>query len=106
MHLVVLKKKVFLINKTGHDFLTNILEMGGSKEPMELFIAFRGREPEVGCIIAPFRHYSLVSRHFGGAAALSWHLTPDHVLHIQSWVRYSTVLLQRQCYRVATHAGS
>ncbi|MGL5775372.1 MAG: M3 family metallopeptidase, partial [Aeromonas veronii] len=30
---------------TGQSFLKNILEKGGSKEPMELFRAFRGREP-------------------------------------------------------------
>ncbi|BBB24645.1 oligopeptidase A [Amphritea japonica] len=32
---------------TGSSFRANILEMGGSKEPMELFVAFRGREPSV-----------------------------------------------------------
>ncbi|WP_290697067.1 oligopeptidase A [Amphritea sp.] len=32
---------------TGNSFRENILEMGGSKEPMELFVAFRGREPSV-----------------------------------------------------------
>lgn len=37
--------------QTGHDFLTNILEMGGSKDPMQLFIAFRGREPEVDALL-------------------------------------------------------
>ena len=37
--------------QTGNDFLTNILEMGGSKEPMELFVAFRGREPEVDALL-------------------------------------------------------
>ncbi|MCF2949204.1 oligopeptidase A [Paraglaciecola aquimarina] len=37
--------------QTGRDFLTNILEMGGSKEPMELFVAFRGREPEVDALL-------------------------------------------------------
>lgn len=37
--------------KTGRDFLSNILEMGGSKEPMELFVAFRGREPEVDALL-------------------------------------------------------
>ncbi len=37
--------------ETGSDFLTNILEMGGSKEPMELFIAFRGREPQVDALL-------------------------------------------------------
>jgi oligopeptidase A len=29
--------------KTGREFLTNILEKGGSAEPQELFVAFRGR---------------------------------------------------------------
>jgi oligopeptidase A len=37
--------------KTGGDFLTHILEMGGSKEPMELFVAFRGREPQVDALL-------------------------------------------------------
>ncbi|MGH1462462.1 MAG: M3 family metallopeptidase, partial [Neptuniibacter sp.] len=36
---------------TGNDFRSNILEMGGSKEPMELFVAFRGREPEVDALL-------------------------------------------------------
>ena len=36
---------------TGRDFLSNILEMGGSKEPMELFVAFRGREPKVDALL-------------------------------------------------------
>ena len=35
----------------GHDFLTNILEMGGSKEPNELFKAFRGREPKIDALL-------------------------------------------------------
>lgn len=33
--------------EVGNDFLHNILEQGGSKEPMELFVAFRGREPSI-----------------------------------------------------------
>lgn len=37
--------------ETGQRFLTNILEMGGSKEPMELFVAFRGREPKVDALL-------------------------------------------------------
>jgi oligopeptidase A len=37
--------------QTGQDFLNNILEMGGSKEPMELFVAFRGREPQVDALL-------------------------------------------------------
>ncbi|MBW8192256.1 oligopeptidase A [Neiella marina] len=33
--------------ETGQAFLTAILEQGGSKPPMELFKAFRGREPDI-----------------------------------------------------------
>ena len=33
--------------ETGAAFRTQILEAGGSKEPMELFVAFRGREPNI-----------------------------------------------------------
>ena len=33
--------------ETGRQFLQNILEQGGSREPMELFVAFRGREPSI-----------------------------------------------------------
>jgi oligopeptidase A len=36
---------------TGKAFLENILEMGGSREPMDLFIAFRGREPQVDALL-------------------------------------------------------
>lgn len=32
---------------TGAAFRTEILEAGGAKEPMELFVAFRGREPRI-----------------------------------------------------------
>ncbi|KIQ81489.1 oligopeptidase A [Aeromonas sp. L_1B5_3] len=37
--------------ETGQSFLQNILEKGGSKEPMELFRAFRGREPKVDALL-------------------------------------------------------
>lgn len=37
--------------ETGNAFLQNILEKGGSQEPMELFKAFRGREPQVGALL-------------------------------------------------------
>ncbi|MBD3658570.1 oligopeptidase A [Marinobacter sp.] len=37
--------------ETGHAFLHNILEKGGSQEPMELFKAFRGREPAVDALL-------------------------------------------------------
>ena len=36
---------------TGNQFLTNILERGGSAEPMELFKAFRGREPQIDALL-------------------------------------------------------
>ncbi len=37
--------------KTGQSFLTEILEKGGSAEPMELFINFRGRKPEIDALL-------------------------------------------------------
>jgi oligopeptidase A len=37
--------------ETGHSFRENILEMGGSREPAELFKAFRGREPDVEALL-------------------------------------------------------
>jgi oligopeptidase A len=33
--------------ETGKAFLHSILEQGGSRDPLELFIEFRGREPSV-----------------------------------------------------------
>ncbi len=33
--------------ETGAEFLHNILEKGGSREPMDLFVKFRGRKPSV-----------------------------------------------------------
>ncbi|GIA22254.1 Oligopeptidase A [Vibrio cholerae] len=36
---------------TGQSFLNNILEMGGSEEPMELFKRFRGREPQIDALL-------------------------------------------------------
>lgn len=35
----------------GQDFRTHILEKGGSDEPMNLFVAFRGREPSVEALL-------------------------------------------------------
>ncbi|MFC1236672.1 oligopeptidase A [Vibrio sp. F74] len=37
--------------ETGKSFLNNILEMGGSEEPMELFKRFRGREPKIDALL-------------------------------------------------------
>lgn len=36
---------------TGTQFLTEILEKGGSQEPMELFMAFRGRKPQIEALL-------------------------------------------------------
>ncbi len=37
--------------QTGLEFLHAVLEQGGSKEPMELFKAFRGREPQINALL-------------------------------------------------------
>ncbi|HWS02873.1 MAG TPA: oligopeptidase A [Gammaproteobacteria bacterium] len=44
--------------ETGLRFLTSILERGGSREPMELFIDFRGREPTIDALL---RHSGLAA---------------------------------------------
>ncbi|RUO39578.1 oligopeptidase A [Pseudidiomarina aestuarii] len=44
---------------TGRDFLEAILERGGSKDAMELFKAFRGREPQVDALL---RHSGIAAR--------------------------------------------
>ncbi len=41
---------------TGLEFLRNILEQGGSREPMELFMNFRGRAPRIDALL---RHSGL-----------------------------------------------
>ncbi|MFA7592268.1 MAG: oligopeptidase A [Thiohalobacteraceae bacterium] len=45
-------------HETGMRFLTSILERGGSREPMELFIDFRGREPTIDALL---RHSGLAA---------------------------------------------
>lgn len=37
--------------KTGRRFLTNILEVGGVPEPMDAFVAFRGRKPDIAALL-------------------------------------------------------
>lgn len=44
--------------EVGRDFRTAILERGGSADPMELFIQFRGREPQVDALL---RHNGLAA---------------------------------------------
>ncbi|TVQ70625.1 MAG: oligopeptidase A [Oceanospirillales bacterium] len=41
----------------GEEFRSQILEKGGSAEPMQLFVAFRGREPKVDALL---RHNGIV----------------------------------------------
>ncbi len=36
---------------TGLAFLQSVLEQGGSREPMDLFVEFRGREPEIDALL-------------------------------------------------------
>lgn len=43
---------------TGMQFLQSILEQGGSREPMELFVNFRGREPKIDALL---RHSGLAA---------------------------------------------
>ncbi len=44
--------------ETGEKFMRSILEQGGSREPMELFIEFRGREPSIDALL---RHSGLAA---------------------------------------------
>lgn len=44
--------------QAGIDFLTNVLEMGGSRKAMESFVAFRGREPTIDALL---RHSGLAA---------------------------------------------
>jgi oligopeptidase A len=44
--------------QTGQSFLKEILQQGGSQEPMTLFINFRGREPSVDALL---KHSDIVS---------------------------------------------
>jgi len=43
---------------TGERFLHSVLEQGGSREPMELFVEFRGREPRIDALL---RHSGLAA---------------------------------------------
>jgi len=52
------EEKGIFDRETGLEFLTAILENGGSKEPMELFVEFRGREPQIDALL---RHSGIVA---------------------------------------------
>ncbi|MFA6161831.1 MAG: oligopeptidase A [Methylobacter sp.] len=45
------EEKGIFDQETGHAFLTNILERGGSQNAMELFIKFRGRKPTIDALL-------------------------------------------------------
>ncbi len=45
------EKRGIFDQNTGQSFLKNILEQGGSKDAMELFVAFRGREPKIDALL-------------------------------------------------------
>jgi oligopeptidase A len=44
--------------RTGTEFLQNVLERGGVREPMDMFISFRGRKPNIDALL---RHSGLAS---------------------------------------------
>lgn len=44
--------------ETGQRFLCAILEQGGSRDPMELFVEFRGREPSIDALL---RHSGIMA---------------------------------------------
>ncbi|MCL2167771.1 MAG: M3 family metallopeptidase [Lentimicrobiaceae bacterium] len=45
------KEKGTFNKEVAESFVENILSKGGSKKPMELFVAFRGREPKVDALM-------------------------------------------------------
>jgi len=52
------EEKGIFDRETGLNFLSMILEQGGSREPMELFIEFRGREPQIDALL---RHTGIIA---------------------------------------------
>ena len=52
------EEKGIFDSETGKHFLQTILEQGGSREPMELFVEFRGREPTIDALL---RHNGLAA---------------------------------------------
>ena len=45
------EEKGIFDSETGQSFLNNILEKGGSKTALDLFVAFRGREPKIDALL-------------------------------------------------------
>jgi len=53
------EEKGIFDSETGNAFLECVLEKGGTKEPMELFKKFRGREPEIDALL---RHTGIAKK--------------------------------------------
>lgn len=49
------KEKGIFDPETAKSFRENILETGGSEDPMTLFVRFRGHEPEVGALLRKYK---------------------------------------------------
>ncbi|MEX2327180.1 MAG: M3 family metallopeptidase, partial [Pseudomonadales bacterium] len=47
----VFKEEGIFNRQTGEKFLASILEQGGTVEAMDMFVAFRGREPDVEALL-------------------------------------------------------
>jgi peptidyl-dipeptidase Dcp len=45
------KEKGVYNKEVADSFVANILSKGGSKKPMELFVSFRGREPQIDALM-------------------------------------------------------
>ena len=45
------EEKGIFNRETGLEFLEAVLEQGGARDPMDLFIEFRGREPEIDALL-------------------------------------------------------
>ena len=46
-----------IIKKVGLDFKNTVLSLGGSLDPMDVFVMFRGRKPETKALL---KHSGLI----------------------------------------------
>lgn len=46
------RKKGIFDPETAKSFRENVLEKGGTEDPMALYVKFRGREPKVDALLA------------------------------------------------------
>lgn len=49
------KEKGIFDPETARSFRTNVLETGGSEDPMTLYVRFRGHEPQVGAVLRKYK---------------------------------------------------